>query len=67
MFVVDIVGAMQGYERFDREFLDTTDLWHLVPEGSVYRFLAENRRRLFPDEMFADLFGPRAARRYRVR
>ena len=50
---------MQGFERFDREFLDTTDLWHLVPVGSVYRFLAENRRRLFPDEMFADLFGPR--------
>ena len=50
---------MQGYESFDREFLDTTDLWHLVPVGSVYRFLAENRRRLFPDEMFADLFGPR--------
>ncbi len=50
---------MQGSERFDREFLDTTDLWHLVPVGSVYRFLAENRRRLFPDEMFADLFGPR--------
>ena len=50
---------MLGYERFDREFLDTADLWHLVPVGSVYRFLAENRRRLFPDEMFADLFGPR--------
>ena len=50
---------MQGSERFDREFLDTADLWHLVPEGSVYRFLAENRRRLFTDEMFADLFGPR--------
>ena len=48
---------MQGSERFDREFLDTADLWHLVPVGSVYRFLAENRRRLFPDEMFADLFG----------
>ena len=29
----------------------------LVPVGSVYRFLAENRRRLFPDEMFGDLFG----------
>ena len=49
---------MQGYESFDREFLDTADLWHLVPEASVYRFLAENRRRLFPDKMFADLFGP---------
>ncbi|MCY4622428.1 MAG: transposase, partial [bacterium] len=31
----------------------------LVREGSLYRFLAENRRRLFPDEMFADLFGGR--------
>jgi len=30
---------------------------HLVPAGSVYAFLAEHRRRLFPDEMFADLFG----------
>ena len=57
VFVGSIVGAMQGFERFDREFLDTRDLWHLVPVGSVYRFLAENRRRLFPDEMFADLFG----------
>ncbi len=51
-----IVGGMQGVERFDREFLDTSDLWHLVPEGSVYRFLAEHRRRLFPDELFSDLF-----------
>jgi hypothetical protein len=25
--------------------------------GSVYAFLAEHRRRLFPDELFADLFG----------
>ena len=49
---------MQGIERFDREFLDAMELCGgLVPEGSVYRFLAENRRRLFPDEMFADLFG----------
>ena len=31
----------------------------LVPEGSVYQFLAEHRRRLFPAEMFGDLFGPR--------
>ena len=40
-------------------FWTRRDLWHLVPEGSVYRFLAENRRRLFPDKMFSDLFGPR--------
>ena len=24
---------MLGHESFDREFLDTTDLWHLVPVG----------------------------------
>lgn len=29
---------------------------HLVPEGSVHRFLAEHRHRVFPDELFADLF-----------
>jgi len=29
---------------------------HLVPAGTVHRFLAEHRRRLFPDELFADLF-----------
>jgi len=27
-----------------------------VPEGTVHRFLAEHRQRLFPDELFADLF-----------
>ena len=30
---------------------------HLVPAGTVYAFLAEHRQRLFPDELFADLFG----------
>jgi hypothetical protein len=29
---------------------------HLLPQGSVYGFLAEHRRELFPDAMFADLF-----------
>ena len=29
---------------------------HLLPQGSVYAFLAEQRRELFPDAMFADLF-----------
>ena len=29
---------------------------HLLPEGSVFRFLAEQRDRLFPDTLFADLF-----------
>jgi len=29
---------------------------HLLPQGSVYAFLAEHRRELFPDAMFVDLF-----------
>jgi hypothetical protein len=28
---------------------------HLVPDGSVYGFLADHRHRLFPPELFADL------------
>jgi hypothetical protein len=28
----------------------------LLPSGSVYAFLTEHRRELFPDAMFADLF-----------
>src|SRR3954453_5118805 len=35
---------------------------HLLPPGSVYAFLAEHRRELFPDEMFADLFPSRLGR-----
>ena len=48
---------MQGRERLDRELLDVMGLCgELVREGSVYRFLAEHRLRLFPDDMFSDLF-----------
>ncbi len=51
---------MQGVERPDRELLDALGLCGaLVREGSVYRFLAEHRLRLFPDGLFGDLFGPR--------
>ena len=51
------MSVMQGTEGPDRELLDALGLCgHLVGEGSVYRFLAENRRRLFPDELFGDLF-----------
>ena len=37
---------------------------HLIPDGSVHAFLADHRRELFPDQLFADLFpsgrvGPR--------
>ena len=50
---------MQGSSGSDRELLDTAALvGHLVPEGSVYSFLAEHRRCvILPDELFADLFG----------
>jgi Transposase DDE domain/Transposase domain (DUF772) len=48
---------MQGSTRPDRELLDAAALCgHLLAEGSVYAFLAEHRSRLFPDEMFEDLF-----------
>ena len=33
-----------------------------LPEGSVYRFLARKRTRLFPPELFADLFEPTGRR-----
>lgn len=48
---------MQGNSDFNVELLDAgAVVGHLVPDGSVYWFLAEHRRRLFPDAMFADLF-----------
>ena len=54
------MAGVQGTERPDRELLDALGLCGgLVREGSVYRFLAENRLRLFPDGLFADLFGGR--------
>ena len=49
---------MQGQSDPGRELLDAQALvGHLVPVETVYGFLAEHRQRLFPDEMFADLFG----------
>jgi hypothetical protein len=49
--------GVQGSSRVDRELLDAAALvGHLVPAGSVFAFLAEHRRRVFPDELFADLF-----------
>jgi IS5 family transposase len=49
---------MQGTTDPSRvELLDAAALCrHLVDEGSVYAFLADHRRDLFPDELFADLF-----------
>lgn len=48
---------MQGNSDFNVELLDAgAGVGHLVPDGSVYSFLAEHRRRLFPNAMFSDLF-----------
>jgi hypothetical protein len=54
---------MQGQSRMDRELLDAGEIaGHLVPPGSVFAFLAEHRRELFPDSFTADLFGSRTGR-----
>ena len=48
---------MQGTSDPNPRLLDAAALCRqLVPEGSVEAFLADHRRELFPDEMFADLF-----------
>ncbi len=48
---------MQGVERADRKLLDAAALvGHLVPEGSMFWFLATHRGELFADQEFADLF-----------
>jgi Transposase DDE domain/Transposase domain (DUF772) len=48
---------MQGRSDPQRDLLDVESVaGHLLPAGSVFAFLAEHRTRLFPAEMFADLF-----------
>ena len=48
---------MQGRSRQDRELWDAGEVaGHLVPAGSVFAFLAERRRELFPDSFTSDLF-----------
>ena len=48
---------MQGRSRLERDLWDADDVTgHLVPPGSVFAFLAEHRRELFPDSFTADLF-----------
>ena len=48
---------MQGEADRQRELLDVEAVaGHLLPAGSVFGFLAEHRARLFPAEMFADMF-----------
>ena len=49
---------MQGTSDSNPELLDALAMCgHLVVRDSVHWFLAEHRQRLFPDDMFADLFG----------
>ena len=49
--------VVQGESSPQRDVLDVESLaGHLLPAGSVFRFLAEHRQRLFPDALFADLF-----------
>ena len=48
---------MQGRSRVQRELLDVESVaGHLLEPGSVFVFLAGHRQRLFPAEMFEDLF-----------
>jgi len=48
---------MQGRSNPNVQLLDAGALCrHLVSEGSVHAFLADRRRDLFADELFADLF-----------
>lgn len=54
---------MQGRSEDQRDLLDAEFLsGHLLKPGSVFAFLAEHRQRLFPDELFTDLFGSRTGR-----
>jgi len=48
---------MQGRAQDQRELLDAESVaGHLLKPGSVFAFLAEHRKALFPEAMFADLF-----------
>ncbi len=50
---------MQGFERVDRQLLDTEALaGHLVPGDSMFAFLAAHRAEVLPDDDYADLFAP---------
>ncbi len=54
---------MQGISRADRDLWDAGEVTgHLVAPGSVFAFLAEHRRVLFPDSFTADLFPSRTGR-----
>jgi len=49
---------MQGRAEDQQELLDAESVvGHLMKPGSVFAFLAGHGKMLFPDQMFADLFG----------
>src|SRR3954469_26026087 len=51
------MGVVQGTSYPEHVVMDAESVsGHLLPAGSVYAFLAEHRRELFPDALFADLF-----------
>src|SRR3954452_9133467 len=51
------MGVVQGTSHPEHVVMDAESMsGHLLPSGSVFAFLAEHRRALFPDAMFADLF-----------
>src|SRR3954454_3976129 len=51
------MGGMQGTSPAQHGVMGAESwLDGLLPAGSVFAFLAEHRRELFPDAMFADLF-----------
>jgi len=48
---------VQGRSELRRELLDVESVaGHLLKPGSVFAFLAQHRRELFPDGLFEDLF-----------
>jgi hypothetical protein len=54
---------VQGESDRQRELLDVESVaGHLLEPGSVFALLAEHRDRLFPAELFADLFPSRLGR-----
>jgi hypothetical protein len=54
---------VQGESKDQLEVLDAESVaGHLLKPGSVFAFLAEHRRALFPDAMFADLFPSKRGR-----
>ena len=48
------MGVVQGTSHPEHVVMDIESVAGMLPPGSVYAFLAEHRRELFPDAMFAD-------------